>query len=124
MLRKPPASFPSAWLTICVLIDKGIPKESKDGRRFAMWKFSDLRVPWQRDNHFVFLHGGRTRLRSPGNSGSVYALLTPEALPPRTACSEPALTIKHPSSCFVSASQSSLVSARRIARMAGDARWR
>ena len=100
MLRKPPASFPSAWLTICVLIDKGIPKESKDGRRFAMWKFSDLRNPMATATTIsVFLFGEAYSSAQPRELvGSVYALLTPEALPPKDGqpASEPALSIKHP----------------------------
>ena len=89
------ASFPSAWLTICVLIDKGIPKESKDGRRFAMWKFSDLRNPMATATTIsVFLFGEAYSSAQPRELvGSVYALLTPEALPPKDGqpASEPAL---------------------------------
>ena len=72
------------WVTIAVLVDKLPPRDSAKGKKFVVWKLSDLSS--QSAIISLFLFGKAFQEHWKTAQGSVVALLNPSFLPDREVC--------------------------------------
>ncbi|KAL1499222.1 hypothetical protein AB1Y20_013729 [Prymnesium parvum] len=80
-----------SWLTIGVLVDRGAAKVTQSGGKFCIWKVCDLRS--NGTTMSIFLFGEACEVAWKYLPGSVLAIISARALPPKGSSAEAAMSI-------------------------------